>query len=206
MTRKAVVTVFLGAGLLAGAVAAYALAQGADASRAGAAPPAAAVAAAPAPSGADAQTPPRTPPRRSSGEPRPPRPPLSRGGEEAGEGSHGAMVRSSPSERFQRMVQLLSRMRGATFNPAEAGLIAIGGLKDDVPRKSDEIIADLESQLAKTKSLGLRNALRLQLRDLYKAAGKYDKVLMHLRAMVAENDAALAAEEAAEATARAREK
>ena len=70
-------------------------------------------------------------------------------------------------------------------------MIAIGDLKDAVRRKPKEIIEDLETRLKKTKTLGLRNAIRLTLKDLYKAQGADEKVLDHLRTMLAENDAAL---------------
>ena len=92
---------------------------------------------------------------------------------------------------MERMMDLLHQMRRTAFDPGMAGMVAIGGLKDDVHRKPAEIIDDLEKQLAKTKSLGLRNALHLMLKDIYKAQAEDEKVLEHLRAMLAENDAAL---------------
>ena len=50
----------------------------------------------------------------------------------------------------------------------------------------------MESLLTHTKSLGLRNAIRLTLRDLYKQTGQKDKVLQLLRDLLKENDAAAA--------------
>lgn len=131
---------------------------------------------------------PRTGPRNPAGRPDDwrPRPPV--GGAEEGPTTRPG----GAADRFHRMALLLARMKSATFNPAEAGLIAVGGLKDDVQRKDEEVITDLEQILAGTKSLGLRNAIRLQLRDLYKATNNSAKVLDHLRAMVKENDEALA--------------
>jgi hypothetical protein len=120
-----------------------------------------------------------------------PRPPMA-----AGDDGPGPSTRPGAAERFHRMGLLLARMKTATFSPAEAGLIAVGGLKEDVQRTDKEVIADLEQILPGTKSLGLRNAIRLQLRDLYKATGSHAKVLEHLRAMVKENDEALAKLEA----------
>lgn len=85
---------------------------------------------------------------------------------------------------------LVGGMKEATFSPQTMGLVAIGGLKDDVKRPPAAIIGDLEELLAKTKTLGLRNAIRLILRDLYKQAGNNEKVLERLRALLKENDAA----------------
>ena len=85
-------------------------------------------------------------------------------------------------------MKLVGTMKEATFDPPAMGLIAIGGIKDDVQRKLGEIIKDLEDRLSKTKSIGMRNAIRLTLRDMYKQSGNDKKVLEHLHAMVAEND------------------
>ena len=99
------------------------------------------------------------------------------------------------AEQMGRMVGLIEHMNRASFNPEAAGLMAIGGLRTDVDRDISEIIADLEEVLTETKSLGLRNSLRLSLRDLYKETGQDEKVLATLREMVAENDKAIEASE-----------
>mgnify|MGYP001483994025 FL=1 len=85
------------------------------------------------------------------------------------------------------------RMRHVAFEPESAGLIAVGGLKDD-RRKSAEIIEDLEKLLKQTKTLGLRNSIRLTLRDLYRAERQDEKALEHLRVMLREDDAIQAEE------------
>jgi hypothetical protein len=94
-------------------------------------------------------------------------------------------------EQFTGMVGHLTRL---CFDSHAAGVMAVGALKDEVRRKPAETVKDLEDQLAKTKSLGLRNALRLTLKDLYKRENDDAKVLEQLRALIAENDAALQAE------------
>ncbi len=95
------------------------------------------------------------------------------------------------AERVEMKLGLIGQLQKVCFDPAAAGLIATAGLKDDVSRERPEIIKDLEARLGETKSLGLRNALHLVLRDLYKANGNNEKVLEHLRAMLRENDAAI---------------
>ncbi|GAF95835.1 unnamed protein product, partial [marine sediment metagenome] len=94
-------------------------------------------------------------------------------------------------EQMGRMMKLLEMMKEVCFDEGAAAMVAIGDLKDAVRRKPKEIIEDLEAQLKKTKTLGLRNAIRLTLKDLYKVQGADEKVLDHLRTMLAENDAAL---------------
>ena len=98
-------------------------------------------------------------------------------------------------QKLTMMLHLIERMRDASFDPEVAGLIAIGGLKDDVRRGPQVIVKDLETVLAKTKTLGLRNAIRGQLKELYKQLGEDEKVLANLRAMLAENDKALQEED-----------
>ena len=94
-------------------------------------------------------------------------------------------------EKIDPMFELLERMSEACFDEVIASMVAIGGLKDDVQRKPEDIIKDLEAQLKSTKTLGLRNAIRMTLKDLYKAQGNDEKVLSLLRATLAECDKAL---------------
>lgn len=101
------------------------------------------------------------------------------------------------AERMGGVVGLVSRMSEVCGNPQLAAMVAIAGLKEDVRRKPEEVIKDLEDQLGKLKTLGLRNAIRLLLRDLYRAQGEDAKVLEQLRTMIAENEAAIQAHEKA---------
>lgn len=97
-------------------------------------------------------------------------------------------------ERMVATIEVIERMKKTCFEPDVAALVALGGLRSDVRREPQEVIDDLEKQLTKLKTLGLRNGVRLMLKDLYKMTGKDDKILEHLRAMAAENDAAIQAE------------
>ena len=96
-------------------------------------------------------------------------------------------------EQFARMMEMVKHMQHTCFDPEAAAMIALAGLKDDVPRRPEEVAEDLEATLKRTRTLGLRNAIRLMLRDLYRHLGKPDRVLDHLREMLGENDAALQA-------------
>ena len=122
------------------------------------------------------------------------------GGPHPGAGPRpGGPVAFTPEmvERMGGYIGLVGRMGDTFFNPRMAALVAIAGLRDDVRRKPDEAIKDLEETLAKTKTLGLRNAIRIMLRDLYKAQNDDAKVLEHLKAMLVENDADIQAHEKA---------
>ena len=100
--------------------------------------------------------------------------------------------RPETPDEMERSIHLLERMRDVCFEAENAAMVAIGGLKDEVRRGPKDVIADLERQLKKTRTLGLRNAIRLTLKDLYKMHSDNDEmVLTHLRVMIAENDEAL---------------
>ena len=77
------------------------------------------------------------------------------------------------------------------FDESTVALIAIGALRDEVGRKPQEVIKDFEARLDKTKTLGLRNAMRMTLKDLYGATDNKDKMIEHLNALILENDKAL---------------
>jgi len=89
------------------------------------------------------------------------------------------------------MREFIEHLREMCSDPATAGLIAIGALKDDIPREPGQIIEDLEDRLSETRSLPLRNAIRLSLKDLCKQTGQNERALNHLREMLAENDKAV---------------
>ena len=95
------------------------------------------------------------------------------------------------AERMERMMWMLDRLQDTCFEPSRAAMVALGALKDEVRRPSREIARDLERQLDRTRTLGLRNAIRLMLKDLYKEMGNEEAMLDHLRAMIAENDEAM---------------
>jgi len=95
------------------------------------------------------------------------------------------------ARRGGAQLRLVGSMKKACFDPAAMGMIAVAGLREGIPRKGERVIDELENALKSTKSLGLRNAIRLALRDLYKARAKDEKALDQLRAMLSENDRAL---------------
>jgi hypothetical protein len=102
--------------------------------------------------------------------------------------------RPSPQARARQagvQIKHIGTMKEACFDPAAMGMIAVVGLRDEVPRDSAQVIPELEQLLKETSSPGLRNAIRLTLKDLYKAQGDNEAVLKHLRAMLVENEQTL---------------
>lgn len=96
----------------------------------------------------------------------------------------------SPEAKIASLINLLDVLRRTCFNPELSAMAAIGAIKDE-PGKPEEKIATLEVLLDKTKTLGLRNAIRMSLKDLYKAQGQNDKALSQLQQAVLENDQAI---------------
>ncbi len=101
---------------------------------------------------------------------------------------------ATPRSRARRadvQIKLVGTMKETCFDPAAMSLIAIAGLRDEVPRKPDDIIQELQAQLQRAGTIGVRNAIRLALKDLYKRQGQDEKVLGTLRDMLRDNDEAL---------------
>jgi len=97
-----------------------------------------------------------------------------------------------PMAEMDMMMAMIERMTDVCFNPRVAAMTAIGGMKDDVRRDPKEMIRDFERELARTRTLGLRNAIRMTLKELYQHTGQHEKVLDVNRAMLRENDEAIA--------------
>ena len=97
-------------------------------------------------------------------------------------------------------LQMLKTMGEMMFDPEHCAMMAIGAIKDDLDLEPKEAIPHLEQVLAQTKTLGLRNAIRLSLKELYEETDQTEKVLKLLKDTVAENDrAAMEQEEEEEA-------
>jgi len=97
---------------------------------------------------------------------------------------------------LHQMVQfmgILKHLSEMSFDSERVGVAAVGALKDDIRRKPAEVIKDLEAQLGKVKTQGLRNAIRFSLKDVYKQQGEDEKCLAQIRMLIAENDKALQA-------------
>ena len=106
----------------------------------------------------------------------------------------GAPGQPNPMHKLHQAAQfaeIVKRLKEAAFDSETVAAVAVGGLKDEVKRKPEDVTKDLEALLEKTKTQGIRNVIRQTLKDIYKAQGKDEKVLAQLHALIAENDKAL---------------
>lgn len=99
-------------------------------------------------------------------------------------------VPQQKARETEAQINMVDRMKDTYFDPAAAGVVAIGAIKAELQRSGKNVTDELEKLLTNTRSLGLRNALHMTLRDLYQQAGNQAKVMEHLTQMLAENDAA----------------
>jgi len=79
-------------------------------------------------------------------------------------------VNASPAAQVQQAemrVKVVGSMKNTCFDPQAFGIIALGGLQNEVPQKAEVFARQLEEMLPGTYSQGLRNAIRLTLKDLY---------------------------------------
>ena len=90
--------------------------------------------------------------------------------------------------KLHRTLSMLKAIGDTAFDPESAALIGIGAINDECALTPQEAAAELELVLQSTQSLGLRNAIRITLKDIYLKAGDKKKALEHMRAMIAEND------------------
>ena len=94
-------------------------------------------------------------------------------------------------QKLEMWMGLVGRFSELCFEPQHAALVAIDGIKEDPNRKPSQIIADFERQLKRTKTLGLRNAIRLTLKELYEHEREFGKRRNLMREMLIENDKAI---------------
>lgn len=90
--------------------------------------------------------------------------------------------------KLQQTRQMLESIIEVAFDPISAGMIGIGAINDELALTPKEAAEELESILKSTKSLGLRNAIRMTLKDVYLKAGDKKRASYHMGMMIAESD------------------
>jgi len=98
-------------------------------------------------------------------------------------------------QEMQLHLELLEHMKQTTFDPESCALLAIGAVTDDLDIEPHRQIEVLRNMLERTRSLGVRNAIRTALKDLYLETEQPDECLELLVDMVVENDELIADEE-----------
>lgn len=106
-------------------------------------------------------------------------------------GTKASYAPAAQARQAEIRVKLVGNMKDTCFDPRAMGIVAVGGLRSEVPEKPEELAKQLEGILPQTKALGLRNAIRLTLKDLYLETGAAAKAQAQLKEMVRENDEAL---------------
>jgi hypothetical protein len=91
-------------------------------------------------------------------------------------------------EEMRLLMGMVQDMKMICEDGVASSMLAIGSLKDDVTRKPDEVIDDLEDLLKEVTWLPTRNAIRLTLKDLYKQQGEEKKLIKLMKEMVLENN------------------
>lgn len=97
-------------------------------------------------------------------------------------------------EAISQFAGAVGHLTGFCFDSKAVGVMAVGAMRDEVRQKPAELTKELEGLLGKVRTQGLRNAIRLTLKDVYRHQGDDEKVAEQLQALIAENDKALQAE------------
>ena len=95
-------------------------------------------------------------------------------------------------KQAEMRVKVVGSMKDTCFDPQAFGIVALGGLQNEVPQKPEVFARQLEEMLPGTYSQGLRNAIRLTLKDLYLEMKAPEKAQAQLKQMLIENDEWLA--------------
>ena len=103
-------------------------------------------------------------------------------------GEKRPISRRTRAKETRMQIKLVGDMKETCFDPNAMGLIALGAISQEIPRPPQEVIEELEALLDKTETLGLRNAIYLTLKDLYKQTNQPEKTLELMRSMFVEND------------------
>jgi len=116
----------------------------------------------------------------------------------------GTTIRVQPSAAAQARqaeprLKLVGNMKDLCYDPQAMGIVAIGGLHTEAGLEPAELIDLLNGMLDGSggpgvpvvKSLGMRNAIRLTLKDLYVEMGDTAKALEQLERIIEQNDHAM---------------
>lgn len=106
-------------------------------------------------------------------------------------GKEHPKVTPSPAAQVKQAemrVKVVGSMKDTCFDSQAFGIIALGGLQNEVPQKPEDFARQLEGMLPSTYSQGLRNAIRLTLKDLYLEMKAPEKAQSQLKQMLIEND------------------
>ncbi len=84
---------------------------------------------------------------------------------------------------FDSLINLITRYRDLSADPATAGVAAVFAVEDHMP-DARERITYFQKMLEKVKNATVERAIRLKLVDLYKGTGEHDKALAQLEKLM----------------------
>ena len=100
-------------------------------------------------------------------------------------GSPGSHSNKGWEQFTDKVVDVVDRYARLAHDPGLSGIAAVVAAGDILrPRGADVAIAFYEKALPEAKIPAVQRAIRLQLVDLYKVAGKQDQALEQLKAMM----------------------
>ena len=100
-------------------------------------------------------------------------------------GSGGSDPRMAKFEMLRGYLDAVDRYARLTRDPANSGIAAVVAAGDILrPRGADAAIEYFTKMLPEVKTPAVQRAIRLQLVDLYKAAGKQDQALDQLKQLM----------------------
>ena len=91
-------------------------------------------------------------------------------------------------ELMEQNLHTLEIMSRTTFCPKSAAMVSLGALRDEMDMEPNDRIQVFENLLKRTRHLGVRNTIRMSLKDLYLETDQKKKAVMLLMEMVFEND------------------
>jgi hypothetical protein len=93
-------------------------------------------------------------------------------------------------QQSQEQIRTIVSMKQTCFDPQAMCVAALGCLRTETNQPPAELAKTLETLLAETKAVGVRNAIRLTLKDLYGQMGNMGKVKEHLEGIIKDNEKA----------------
>lgn len=91
------------------------------------------------------------------------------------------------ARQSQDQIKTILSMKDTCFDPQAMCVVALGCLRSETKETPEQLATTLESLLAETKALGVRNAMRMTLKDLYGQMGNTVKVKKHLEGIIKDN-------------------
>lgn len=91
------------------------------------------------------------------------------------------------ARQSQDQIKTILSMKDTCFDPQAMCVVALGCLRSETKETPAQLGKTLEALLAETKAVGVRNAIRMTLKDLYGQMGRTDMVKVQLEGIIKDN-------------------